>query len=283
MQGAVHAGTDKLSANNNFYFMLSPSRPVSTLVIQGDGGVTTPCDPDCQSFYLAMVLAQGKTPPVKVDVQSITRITPAALDKRSVVVLNDVSSLPSDLDAALKRFVEQGGGLFIILKDRSPWTSGESKILPGKLGTTVDLGDCPSQTLGFLDYAHPIFEQFKDSRQGNFSSVRFLKYRSLTPAQGDRVLARYDDGAAAMVERPHVGTGHVIAMTTPVDRSWSEFPQHVMFLPLMMRTINYLAQYQEPEACTRSGGCSMSRRRSRRPCARRIGSASATTRKARAW
>jgi Aerotolerance regulator N-terminal/von Willebrand factor type A domain/CARDB len=248
MQGAVHAGTDKLSANNNFYFMLSPSRPISTLVIQGDGGVTSPCDPDCQSFFLATVLAQGKTPPVKVDVQSIARITPAALDKRSVVVLNDVSSLPSDLDAALKRFVEQGGGLFVILKDRSPWTSGESAVLPGKLGASMDRMTGAEATLGFLDYAHPIFEQFKDSRQGNFSSVRFLKYRALTPAQGDRVLARYDDGAAAIVERPHVGTGRVIAMTAPVDRSWTEFPTHGMFLPLMIRTIDYLAQYQEPEA-----------------------------------
>jgi aerotolerance regulator-like protein/VWA domain-containing protein/CARDB protein len=247
MQGAVHAGTDKLSANNNFYFMLSPSRPVSMLVIQGEGGITSPCGPDCASYFLITALAMNKTPPVKSDVLAVSRVTAQSLEKRSVVVLNDVTGLPTELDGLLKRFVEQGGGLFIILKDRTPWTGGESPILPGKLGNPVDRLTGNDATLGFLDYSHPIFEVFKDARSGNFSAARFLRYRSLVPAPTDRILARFDDGAAALVER-RVGSGRVIAFTTPVDGSWSEFPIHPMFLPLVTRTSQYLAQYQEPEA-----------------------------------
>ncbi len=37
MRGVVRAGTDELPADNVFYFVLSPSRPVSVLVINADG------------------------------------------------------------------------------------------------------------------------------------------------------------------------------------------------------------------------------------------------------
>ena len=40
----------------------------------------------------------------------------------------------------------------------------------------------------------------------------------------------------------------IITLTAPVDLSWSELPKHVMFLPLTIRTVDYLAQYREPES-----------------------------------
>jgi hypothetical protein len=61
------------------------------------------------------------------------------------------------------------------------------------------------------------------------------------------VLARFDDGAAAMVERV-VGSGRVIAFASTLDTSWNDFPTKHLFLPLIHETISYLGQYQEPEA-----------------------------------
>ena len=37
MKGTVRAGTDALAINNDFHFVLSPSRPVSVLVDPGRG------------------------------------------------------------------------------------------------------------------------------------------------------------------------------------------------------------------------------------------------------
>ena len=37
MRGTIRAGTDALPKDNDFHFVLSPSRPVSVLVIQGEG------------------------------------------------------------------------------------------------------------------------------------------------------------------------------------------------------------------------------------------------------
>ncbi len=236
MQGTVRAGTDKLPKNNVFQFVLSPSRPVSVLIVQSEGAGNV-------SDFITTALL-GNTPPFKTDVVSVARLTPTSLDHRSVVILNDVTALPTQFDDALKQFVEQGGGLFVVAGDHNPW-SGDSPLLPGKLGAPVDRSIGQGGTLGFLDYSHKVFEDFKDPRQGNFATARFLRYRSIQLAPTDRALARFDDGAVAMAERK-VGAGRSIVFTSPLDDSWNDFPKRPMFLPLLHETLTYLAQYDAP-------------------------------------
>ena len=116
--------------------------------------------------------------------------------------------------------------------------------MPGTLGAPVDRLAGGGGTLGYLDYSHPIFEPFKDPRNGNFSDVRFFKYRALTPAATDKVLARFDDGAAAMVER-RVGSGRVIAVHLDDRRALERLPDERRCSCRSCTTIvSYLAQYQ---------------------------------------
>ena len=61
------------------------------------------------------------------------------------------------------------------------------------------------------------------------------------------MLARFDDGGAAMVER-QVGSGRVIALSSTLDRSWNDLPARSVFVPLAQLTARYLAHYDEPEA-----------------------------------
>jgi hypothetical protein len=54
--------------------------------------------------------------------------------------------------------------------------------------------------------------------------------RGLAPPT-DKVLARFDDGAAAMVERA-TGSGRTIAFASTLDNSWNDFPISPCSLPL---------------------------------------------------
>ena len=241
MRATVRAGTDALPRDNEFHFALSPSRPVSVLIIAAEGSDTL------SSFFLNTALSIGVSPPFKVDVQTPSRVTTASFEKRSLVILNDSSTLSSQADEALKTFVTQGGGLFLIVAERTPWNSGEMPLVPGKLGAAVERTTGGGGTIGFIDHSHPVFDDFKDPRNGNFTPARFFKYRGLTPTPTDKVLARFDDGAAAVVERV-VGSGHVIAFTSTLDNRWNDFPTKHLFLPLVHEISRYLAQYAEPEA-----------------------------------
>ena len=82
---------------------------------------------------------------------------------------------------------------------------------------TVDRPDGRGGALGFLDYSHPVFEVFKAPHGGGFSSARVLRYRALTATPTSRVLARFDDGAAAATEQK-TGLGRVIAWNTTHGR-----------------------------------------------------------------
>ena len=235
VRGTVKAGDDPLAADNAFHFVLSPSRPISVLIVDS-------ADAGESSFYLSRALAIGKAPAFNVEVAPASRVSSGTLDTRSVVILNDASvpvGLPGEV---LRRFVERGGGLLVALGQRSVWNS-ETNLLPGKLGATVERTSGRGATVGWRDHSHQVFEIFRAPRSGDFTAARVYRYRTLEPAPDDRVLARFDDGAVAAAER-RVGNGRVIAWTTSLDREWSDLPQTPVFLPLVHQFVKYLAQYE---------------------------------------
>ena len=241
MRGIVRAGVDPMPADNAFYFVLSPTRPVSVLVINADGAGSDP------GLFLTTALNQGHAPVYKSDAVALSRVTPSTLERRSVVVLNNVGPLSSATEQLLTNFVEQGGGLFIALGERSPRGDAGSPLLPGKLGKMIDRSVGQPATLGSLEYSHPVFEVFKQPHSGDFTAARFYRYRTLTPAPTDRTLARFDDGAPALIER-RVGTGRVIAFTSTLDISWNFLARTSVYVPFVQLTTRYLARYEEPEA-----------------------------------
>lgn len=235
--GLVKAGTDPLSADNSFDFVLNPSQTVSVLVI--DSGT----DPT-SSFYLTRALGIGNTPAFQVETVPVARVTPLMLERRSVVVLNNTSLPPGLAGGALKQFVERGGGLLIVFGERSTWPQNEADLFPGTLGPVIDRTDGRGATIGFRDYGHPVFELFKAPRSGDFSAARVLRYRGIEPGATDRVLARFDDGGVAAVEK-RVGTGRVIAWTTTLNDDWSDLALKPVFLPLVHQLTRYLGQYEQ--------------------------------------
>lgn len=240
MRGMVKAGTDALAADNSFHFVITPERTIAVLVV--DGG-----DRGDPSFYLTKALGIGTAPAFKVETVPAGRAAPAMLENRSVVVLNDTVLPPGLAGGALKRFVEQGGGLLVVAADRATWPQSESDLLPGTLGPPVDRLGGRGATIGYLDYSHPAFEVFKAPRSGDFSAARVLRYRALDVGPTDRVLARYDDGVPAAAER-RVGNGRVIVFGTSLDDSWNDLARKPVYLPLVHQMVKYLARYESPAA-----------------------------------
>ena len=237
VHGIVTAGTDPMPADNTFHFVLTPSEPVSLLIV--DNGA-----PDA-SLYLSKALSIGTAPTFEVDVMPATRVSPGSFDKRAVVILNDTMFPPAGAGGVLKRFVERGGGLLVVAGDHTTWPAQESDILPGRLGNAVDRTDGLPGSLGFLDYSHQVFELFKAPRSGDFSAAHVFRYRAVDVTEGDRVLARYDDGGVAAAER-RVGAGRVMVWTSTLDDSFSDIGVKPVFLPLVHQMVRYLANYEQP-------------------------------------
>ena len=236
-KGVVRVADDALASDNAFHFVLSPPRPVGVAVVNGGRGGRN------AGLYLSRALSIGDSPRFDVSAQVIDALSDELLSRTRVVILNDAS--PSEAVAVrLTRFVESGGGLFVAFGAQTVWPAGAADVLPATVSAAVDRSRGGSGTLGAIEYGHAVFEPFRGPRSGDFSAARFYGYRSLTPAKDAQILARFDDGAPAVVERS-VGRGRVLVWASTLDLFWNDLPLKPVYLPFVHQVVRHLADYRE--------------------------------------
>jgi hypothetical protein len=236
-RGAVRIPDDGLSRDNVVHFVLSPAEPLAVTLLASAGAARD------DVLYLTRALAIGDRPRFEVAARTGDDVPAEALARTRVLIVNDTSVSPGAA-GRFARFVEAGGGLLVALGPRSVWPERETAMLPGTIGQSVDRMRGTAATLTGLEYGHAVFEPFRAPRSGDFSSARFYGYRAFTPAPDAEVLARFDDGVAALVER-RVGAGRVMVWTSTLDLAWSDLPLKPVYLPFVHRVVRHLAAYRE--------------------------------------
>jgi hypothetical protein len=247
-RGTVKIADDKLKQDNAFNFVVSPAERLPVLILDPPRAARD------ANLYLQRALAIGTSPAFQVDVRQGDNVSGSDLDHHRVVILNDAAALSSG--DALRRFVSQGGGLFVVLGEHAVWGTDSNDILPGVPGNIVDRTG-RGGSLAELDYSHPILELFKAPRSGDLSVARFFRYRAVAmkpqPAAAknsgqpptERVIARFDDGAVAMAERS-IGSGNVILWSSTLDNYWNDLALKAVYLPFIHQVMKHLANYEEP-------------------------------------
>ena len=234
MRGTVRVGDDGLAADNTFNFVVSPVTPLRLTLIDRGGA---------SSLFLARALTIGDNPKFETTTRPAEAVSEDDLRRSAVVVVNDVA-MPAALARRLGRFVEQGGGLLMIAGPRASWPQ-DVDVLPGSIGNPVDRMRGAAARIGALEFGHPVLEPFRAPRSGNFSASRVYGYRNVTKAPAAQVLASFDSGAPAVLER-RVGTGRVMLWASSVDNFWNDLPVKGVFLPFVHQTVRHLAAYREP-------------------------------------
>ncbi|HZI78115.1 MAG TPA: BatA domain-containing protein [Vicinamibacterales bacterium] len=230
-KGTVRLGEDALVADNAFHFVVSPSEPVHVILVDRGGG---------SSLYVGQALTIGDAPKFDMVTRQPENLSDDDLRRTSLVVLNDVP-VTSPLARRLHRFVEQGGGLLMAAGGRAAWPR-DVDLLPATIGNPVDRTRGDTARVGGIEFGHPVFETFRAPRSGDFTSVRVYGYRNLSPATGAQVLARFDAGPPAVVER-RVGAGRVLLWASSFDQSWTDLPLKSVFLPFVQRAATHLVAY----------------------------------------
>jgi hypothetical protein len=141
--------------------------------------------------------------------------------------------------------VERGGGLIVAAGDGavSGWQQA-ADLLPGTPGETRDRGTAGGG-IGYVDYSARVFELFRSPRSGDFAAARFFRYRSMGGTLQEGVLARFDDGAPALIEK-RVGEGRVLVWASTLDTYWTDLPLQPVFLPFVHQLVRHAAGFAEP-------------------------------------
>ena len=236
--GAAGQTVDALPRDNVFNFVLTPAAPVPVMAVSQAPAEAT--------LYLSRALSIGDAPRFDFSLQSPDALAGDALNRSRVITLNDVPIS----DAAATRlitFVEGGNGLLIALGQRATWPAARASWLPATIGPVVDRTRGAPARLSGMDFGHEIFEPFRAPRSGDFSTARFYSYRSLSAAKDASVLARFDTGEPALVERT-AGRGRVIMFASTLDLNWSDLALKPMFLPFVHQLGRHLSGFREQPA-----------------------------------
>ena len=243
--GAVRTGGDQLPTDDVFHFVTSPGQVVNVLIVGNDREASE------EALYLEATLGIGSSPAFDVTTMTIGGFGVADLGDRRVVVLNDTRPPTRQAGVALEQFVNEGGGLLVVAGERSVWPPDGPDLLPGAIGSPVDR-EGRGGALGFVDYSHPVFELFGGPRAGDVTSARFFRYRPVQPTESAVVLARFDDGNPALLER-QVGDGRVLFWASTLDDFWNDLPLKPVYLPFVHRLVQHLAAYTQPTAWYSAG------------------------------
>ena len=199
------------------------------------------------SLYLARALAVGREPGFDTSVVPVDRVSADEINAASVVILNDTRPPSGAAGQAFEARVRRGMGLLVAAGDRSSWPDGSADLLPCAPGAAIDRSGTAGGALGYVDYGHPVFEVFAAPRSGDLTAARMFRYRSCQPVTGTTVVARFDDGSPALVER-RTGSGSVLVWTSSLDSYWNDLALRPVFVPFVHQAMRHLGRYAEGRA-----------------------------------
>jgi len=236
VRGVVRLADDALTLDNQHFFVYSSKQQLPLLIVDGDSPRAN------QSVFLYNALRLSRNPVFRVERMALNALKAEDLPSRAVIILNDISLPAGALADALTDFVTSGGGLLVITAAAAQ-QNWPTALLPGRPGRVFAAKLASAYNLTDYDSDHPLTLGLGVRNTIDLSLARVFSYRELQPGTDDRVVARYSDGGAALLER-RVGQGRVLVLTTTLDTHWNDIALQPAFLPFLHQGLRYLSAYE---------------------------------------
>ncbi|WP_182865873.1 BatA domain-containing protein [Rhodopirellula sp. JC639] len=218
--------------------------PDRLLLIDGDAGAH-PWENETYFVETALRLktAVGDGPPRTFEVERLVWDRGSGFPDLAgfrLIVITNVGRF-TDRDAErLKAFVQSGGNALWFPGDRSADVVHDSIVAAGLLGkATLGRPTDGVATVTEFDSSHPALGPFADPQHGDLRSLtanRVLPIKSVDPKS--TVLLRGRRWPLAVSHS--VGKGRFVLIATSADRSWNDWPQNRLFVPLMRQLAAWL-------------------------------------------
>lgn len=247
---SVTLDSDPLEADNQRFVVVDSREQVPILLINGDPHTIRHED---ELYYLEAALRPGDRSDsgASIVVSTPDALNETSLDGFDVIVLANVEPLSSEVVKKLAAWVRAGGGLWLSVGDKvspSDYNERMGPLLAQELHTALDLqsgrkvSSGKALRLSKIETDHPIFSVFKKDAPGlyNASFDQVMLLGTTTEVKERKVLARYTNGAAALIET-RKGKGRLLLFTSTLDRDWNDLAIHPGYLPFVQASTRYLA------------------------------------------
>lgn len=250
-RGQVSKDRDRLSIDDDRYFVLEVSRQIPVTLVRGRtrasgmGGGPSARSSQAAYYYIDKALNPQGSPQAAFGVQVIDQnaLAVADLPDKGVVVWTDPEALDARRFELVRRYVEGGGSLLVFL-GAGPGAAWEGPAFREYLGIDRASTEEVEGGVRFLSFSgdHPAIGMFDDEELGLISESRLTRYVSVTGVPPDSVIARFDRGRTPAIWEVQRGRGRIVAVAASPDLSGGNLPLSPMFLPLVHATVSYLAQ-----------------------------------------
>lgn len=232
LMGTVTLDADALPFDDTFRFTLPDEDELHVLLVVPDDA-----SPE-ETLYFERAVSLGRAPTVKVERRRPGPIDAKTLKSAALVVLWDCPPFGN----SIADWVHGGGGLVIVAGQRLAARTAPVPLVPGTFAGMADRLTDRGATFGEVTIDHPLFSPFRDNRAA-LGFARFLRYPRVQPAAGADVLARFDDGLPAVIEKRD-GAGRIVLVTAPLDRLSGDLPIQVTYLPLLNRLVLHTSGHE---------------------------------------
>ena len=229
----IAIGSGDFAADNRFYFTVRRENPAKALIVESASRGRS------DSLHLQSALTTNEDLPFTFTLKSTGSVDPAGISDYALVVLNDSGPISPALADTLAKFVDAGGQLIVATGPRTQadaFNNSLQRITPAILREPVQPKAGENVAITEVKFDHPIFEVFQES--GRLASASVIGYFRSEPATNAAVLARFEDGSPALVERP-AGKGRVMLFTSSFGPSWNDLPLTPLYLPFIHQMVRY--------------------------------------------
>ena len=247
LRGVVTLGEDALALDNQAYFVYSRAQRLPLLVIEG---AETRAN---QALFIDQALRLTRDPSFGIERVKFDALQTNDLRNRSIIILHDAPLPDGETGQALAEFVNSGGAVIIAFGETASNEWPDEQVFEGlRPGARIDAKRGTAFQITGFNPGHSIAASNGASATIDLTLARVYSYRAFEPAADDRVVARYDDGGIALLER-RFGKGRVLLLTTTLDPHWNDLALQPAFLPFLHRTLADLAAYESYAHSARVG------------------------------
>ena len=260
IEGFVETEDDDFQYDNRRYFVLQIPERVRALLVGAPGDLRYP--------RLALSTRTSASESALVlDEVAPDRLSSVEIRHADVIVLCTSQGLSAAQISELSAFVKSGGGLALFPGTQIDPAAFNSLLGAGLTVPSLTAIDRPSKPLAenesFLEFdkvelQHPLFEGMfeagkKQSAKGSsrsssapdqrIESPRIRTSARFTPGTQSNPIISLTNGAPFLLEQ-QLGSGRVLLYAVPPTTEWSDFPMKGIFVPLLHRSVLYLARQQ---------------------------------------
>jgi len=254
LEGSVELEDDELEFDNKRFFSVHIPDELHILLVSNSSDLT----------YLRLALnarLSDTSASLQTTESTLDRLSASILNKIDVIVLSNPTELTSSQLSIVKTYVENGGGIMIFPGALTTMNAFNSNIAAALGISTIAAIDSQSKTLqetdrslGFekVDLRHPLFTGMFDNderqqahgtaqSQRILESPRIVKSLRFIPTPHSKTVILLSNGDPFLVEE-HIDGGRALLFSVAANTEWSDLPFKGLFVPLVHRSLTYLAQ-----------------------------------------